>query len=73
MPSFRRTRKKQEKQEEKEKRHYTKELKKVEESLKKSEEKINKSEKHCYHDNDDLIYKGIRQIENLFSEINEDH
>ena len=27
---------------------------------------------HHYRDNDDPDYKGIRQIENLFDEINED-
>ena len=34
---------------------------------------MNRLEKHQYHDNDDdLDYKGIRQIESLFEEINED-
>ena len=61
------------KQEEPEKKHYTKELKKVEEFLKKLEEDINRLEKNCYRDNNDLDYKGIRQIENLFGEINEDY
>ena len=28
---------------------------------------------HRYRDNDDLDYKGIRQIENLFNEINDDY
>ena len=58
------------KQEEREKKYYTKELKKVEEFLKKLEEDINRLEKHQYRDNNDLDYKGIRQIENLFDEIN---
>ena len=58
------------KQEEREKKHYTKELKKVEEFLKKLEEDINRLKKHQYHDNNDLDYKGIRQMENLFHEIN---
>ena len=62
------------KQEKQEKKRYTKKLKKVEEFLKKlKEEDLNRLEKHQYQDNDDLDYKGIRQIENLFDEINEDY
>ena len=34
---------------------------------------LNRLEKHEYHDNEDLEYKGIRQIENLFGEINENY
>ena len=30
-------------------------------------------ERHQYNNNDDLDYKGIRQIENLFNKINEDY
>ena len=42
--------------------------------LKKLEEKdFNRLEKHHYRSNDDLDYKGIRQIENLFNEIDEDY
>ena len=42
--------------------------------LKKQKKKILKElEKHRYRDNDDLDYKGIRQIEQLFDEINEDY
>ena len=41
--------------------------------LKKTKENINRLEQYRYHDNDDLDYKGIRQIENLFNEINEDY
>ena len=53
--------------EKQEKKRYTKKLKKAEEFFKKlKEEDLNKLEKHQYHDNDDLDYKGIRQIENLF-------
>ena len=37
------------------------------------EEDLNRLEKHQYHDNDDLDYKGIRKIENLFEGINEDY
>ena len=37
------------------------------------EDDINRLEKHCYCDNDNLYYKGIRQIANLFDEINEDY
>ena len=39
----------------------------------KIEEDINRLEKHHYRDNDDLDYKRIKQIENLFNEINEDY
>ena len=61
-------------QEEREKKHYTKKLKKTEKFFKKlKEEDINRSEKHRCRDNDNLYYKGIRQIENLFDEINEDY
>ena len=49
------------------------EFKRVEESLKKTKENINRLERYRYHDNDDLDYKGIRQIENLFNEINDDY
>ena len=41
--------------------------------MKKLEKNINILEKHRYRDNDDLDYKGIRQIENLFNEINDDY
>ena len=41
--------------------------------MKKLEKNINTLEKHRYRDNDDLDYKGIRQIENLFNEINDDY
>ena len=54
-------------------KHYTEELKKVEKFLKKLEENFDGFKKHRYRDNDDLDYKGIRQIENLFDEINEDY
>ena len=59
-------------QEEREKNHCTKELNKVEVFLNKIEKDFDRLEKHCYHDNDDPDYNGIRQIENLFDEINED-
>ena len=58
---------------ERKKTHYTKELEKVEEFLKKLEKGFGRLEKDGYRDNDDLDYKGIRQIENLFNEINEDY
>ena len=61
------------KQVEREKKHYTKELKKAEKFFKKLEEDFDRLEKHQCRDNDDLDYKGIRQIENLFDEINEDY
>ena len=64
-------------QEEIEIKHYTEELteelKKVEKFFKKLEEDFDRLEKHHYRDNDDLDYKGIRQTENLFGEINEDY
>ena len=61
-------------QEEREKKHYIEKLKKVEEFLKKLEgEDFNRLKKHYYRDNDDLDYKGIRDIGNLFDEINEDY
>ena len=37
------------------------------------EEDLNRLEKHQHHGNDGLDYKGMRQIENLFNEINEDY
>ena len=62
-------------QEEIEIKHYTEELteelKKVEKFFKKLEEDFDRLEKHCYWDNEDLDYKGIRHVENLFDEINE--
>ena len=62
------------KQEKRGKKHYTKELKKVEEFLKKSkEEDFNRLEKHQYRNDNDLDYKGIKQIENLFNKIDEDY
>ena len=74
---FKRTRKKkvQKKQEKHEKKHYTKNLKRVEEFFKKLEEEedLNRLEKHQYRNNDDLNYKRIREIENLFNEIDEDY
>ena len=48
-------------------------MKKVEEFLKKLGKDFDRLEKHRYRDNDDLDYKGIREIENLFDEINEDY
>ena len=60
-------------QEEIEKKHYTKELKKVEQFFKKLEKDFERLEKHRYRDNKHINYKGIRHIENLFDEINEDY
>ena len=49
-------------------------LQKAEEILKKlKEEDLNKLKKHQYNDNEDLEYKGIRQIEKLFNKIDEDY
>ena len=58
------------KQEKQEKKRYTKKLQKAEEYLKKLKEDLNRLEKHQHNDNEDLDYKGIRQIENLFDKIN---
>ena len=41
--------------------------------MKTLEEDINGLEKHRYRDNSDLDYKGIRQIENLLNEIDEEY
>ena len=60
-------------QEKREKKRYTKKLRKAEEFFKKlKEEDLNRLEKYQYNDNEDLEYKGIKQIENLFDEINEE-
>ena len=61
------------KQEKQEKKRYTKKLQKAEEFFKKLKEDLNRLEKHQYNDNEDLDYKGIRQIENLFDKIDEDY
>ena len=45
----------------------------VEQFFKKLEKDFDRLQKHRYRDNDDLYYKGIRQIENLFDEISEDY
>ena len=49
------------------------ERKKVEESLNKTKENINRLEQYRYHDNDDVDYKGISDLEILFDEINRDY
>ena len=60
-------------EEKKEKKRYTEKLQKVEEFLKKLKKYLNRLEKYQYHDNDDLNYKGMRQIENLFDKIDKDY
>ena len=56
------------------KKRYNRKLKKVEKFYKKlKEEDLNRLEKHQYNENDDLDYKGIRQIEILFDKINENY
>ena len=35
--------------------------------------KLNKKEKYRYHDRDDLDYHGIRDIENVFDNIDDDY
>ena len=61
------------KEEKQEKKRYTKKLQKAEEFFKKLKEDLNRLERHQYNDNEDLEYKGIRQIENLFNKIDEDY
>ena len=48
-------------------------LQKSQKYFKKLKEDLNRLEKHQYNDNEDLDYKGIRQIENLFDKIDEDY
>ena len=50
-----------------------KKLQKAKEFFKKLKEDLNRLEKHQYNDNEDLDYKGIRQIQNLFNKINKDY
>ena len=59
---FKRTRTKQE-QEKQHKKRLPKKLRRAEEFLRKLKEDLNRLEKHQYSDNEDLDYKGIRQIE----------
>ena len=59
--------------EKQEKKRYTKRLPKVEEFFKKLKENLNRLERYQYNNNEDLDYKGIRQIENLFDKIDEDY
>ena len=72
----RKTRKKYQKEQENKQR--AKELKnihlnkKTEHFLEKIEEKLNRLKKHCNRDKNDLDYKGIRYIENLFGEVDEE-
>ena len=72
----RKTRKKYQKEQENKQR--AKELKnihlnkKTEHFLEKIEEKLNRLKKHCNRDKNDLDYKGIRYIEKLFGEVDEE-
>ena len=61
------------KEEKQEKKRYTRKLQNTEEFLKRLKEDLNRLERHQYSDNEDLEYKGIRQIEKLFSKINKDY
>ena len=45
--------------------------KKIDDNLLELLNKLNKKEKYGYHDRDDLDYLGIRDIENLFDNIND--
>ena len=58
------------KKEKHEKKHYTKKLQKAEEFLKDLKENLNKLKRYRYNIVDNIDYKGIREIENLFNEIN---
>ena len=60
------------KQEKQEKKRYTKKLQKAEEFLKKLKEDLNKLKRHQYNIIEDIDYKGIKEIENLFNKINEE-
>ena len=54
------------------KKRYTRELKEAEEYFKKLKENLNRLENHQYNNNEDIDYKGMRQIENLFDKIDEE-
>ena len=56
-----------------EKKCYTKKLQKIKEFLKKLKEDLNRLENYQYNDNEDLDYRRIRQVENLFDKINKDY
>ena len=60
-------------QEKQKKKRYTKKLQEDEDFFKKLKEDLNRLKKYQYNDNEDLDYKGISQIENLFNKINEDY
>ena len=49
-----------------------KKKKTVNDSLVELVNKLNKKEKYRYHDRDDLDYHGIRDIENVFDNIDDD-
>ena len=49
-----------------------KSLKKLEGYLKKLKEDLNKLKRHWYNAIEDIDYKGIKEIENLFNKINEE-
>ena len=58
-------------QEKRRKKGYTKKLQKTEEYIRKLKEDLSKFGRHQCNDNDDLEYKGIKEIKNLFNKINE--
>ena len=49
-----------------------KEKEKIDDNLLELVNKLNKKEKYRYHDRDDLDYHGIRDIENVFDNIDDD-
>ena len=48
------------------------EKEKIDDNLLELVNKLNKKEKYRYHDRDDLDYHGIRDIENVFDNIDDD-
>ena len=60
------------KQEKQEKKRYTKKLQKAEEFLKNLKENLNKLKRHQYNIIEDIEYKGIKEIENLFNKIDDE-
>ena len=60
------------KQEKKDKKRYTKIFQKAEEYLKELQEDLNKIKRHWYNTIDDIDYKGLKEIKNLFNRINEE-
>ena len=60
------------KQEKRDKKRYTKIFQKAEEYLKELQEDLNKIKRHRYNIIDDIDYKGLKEMKNLFNRINEE-